>query len=162
MVMDTINHEATDDQETLDLGCLQHVLGHQLALADVPSRKTFFKHIGQPLDLRPAEFSMLVLIAHNQNVTQKQLSQALSIPAPNVTTMLDRLAQRGLLTRERNATDRRSVHILLTSEGQALSRKGYEVSLKMERYLLRHLSTAERAMLMELLHKVARQEQNPA
>lgn len=162
MAMDTLNQDAAEDQETLDLSCLQHVLGHQLALADVPSRKTFFKHIGKPLDLRPAEFSMLLLIAHNRNVTQKQLGQALAIPAPNVTTMLDRLAQRGLLTREPNATDRRSVHIVLTADGETLASQSHDISLKMERHLLRHLSTAERAMLRELLHKVAQQENLPA
>lgn len=156
--MYTLAQTAAEDQETcLDLGCLQHVLGHQLALADVPTRKTFFKHIGKPLDLRPAEFSMLLLIAHNLNVTQKQLSQALAMPAPNVTTMLDRMTQRGLLTREPNATDRRSVHIVLTESGQELAQQSRDISLKMERHLLRHLSDAERAMLRELLHKVAQQ-----
>lgn len=142
-------------QDGLDLGGLKHILGHQLAMAEVPTRKTFFKHIGKPYDLRPAEFSMLVLIDHNTNVTQKQLSQALAIPAPNITTMLDRLAERGLLMRKRNQTDRRSIYVQLTEAGKTLKDQAYEISGSMERTLLRHLSLAERAMLLELLQKVS-------
>lgn len=141
---------------TLDTSCLQHVLGHQLAMATAPTRKVFIKHIGQPLDLRPAEFSMLLIIAHNAGVTQKQLAQALALPAPKVTVLLDRLGEKGLLLRERNTTDKRSMRVHLTQEGQALAENGHQISLRMENDLLRGLTQAERFMLLELLNKVAR------
>lgn len=140
----------------LDQSSLAHVLGYHLAQADVPVKKIFFKHIGQPLQLRPVEFTILMLIANNENVTQKQLSQALAVSAPNITILLDRLAERELVTRVRSETDRRSQHVLLTRKGAALARKAHEVSLTMEQEALKHLSDAERAMLIELLQKVAR------
>lgn len=144
-----------DAQDGLDQNGLKHILGHQLAMAEVPTRKAFFKHVGKPFDLRPAEFSMLVLIDHNTDVTQKQLSQALATPAPNITTMLDRLSERGLLVRKRNQTDRRSIHIQLTAEGKILKDRVYEISINMEQTPMRRLSLAERAMLLELLQKIA-------
>ncbi len=140
----------------LDQSSLKHVLGYHLAQADVPSKKIFFKHIGEPLQLRPVEFTILMLIAHNENVTQKQLSQALAVSAPNITTLLDRMEERELLARVRSETDRRAQNIHLTRKGSLLARKAYEVSLTMEHDLLRHLSEAERAILIELLQKVAR------
>ncbi|MCW7540250.1 MarR family transcriptional regulator [Aquabacterium sp. A7-Y] len=140
----------------LDDSSLRHLLGHHLAQADVPAKKAFFRHIGDPLQLRPVEFSLLVLIAHNDNVTQKQLSQALSVSAPNITIVLDRLAERELLTRTRSEVDRRSQHVRLTRKGSLLARKAQELSLTMEREALGGLSEAERAMLFELLQKVAR------
>ncbi|MEJ2804396.1 MarR family winged helix-turn-helix transcriptional regulator [Comamonas sp. BIGb0124] len=156
----TTDPEKTDaDKSTpaLDESRLQHVLGYLLAIADVPSRKTFFKYIGKPLSLRPVEFSMLTLIAGNTDVTQKQLSQALAIPAPNVTIMLDRLEQREILVRERSETDRRSQYIRLTPAGRTLADKAHAISLRMEEdSILKHLSTGERTMLRELLYKVAR------
>lgn len=140
----------------LDQSCLRHVLGYHLAQADIPVKKVFFKHIGEPLQLRPVEFTILMLVANNEDVTQKHLSQALSVSAPNITTLIDRLVERELVIRVRSETDRRSQYIRLTRKGAALARKAHEVSLTMEQELVRHLTEAERAMLIELLQKVAR------
>jgi len=139
----------------LDDASLRHLLGHHLAQADVPAKKAFLRQIGEPLQLRPVEFSLLVLVAHNDNVTQKQLSQALSVSAPNITIVLDRLVERELVTRTRSDVDRRSQHVRLTRKGLSLARRAQEVSLTMEREALGALSEAERAMLFELLQKVA-------
>lgn len=154
--MEEKDPQALSSSSTLDTSCLHHVLGHQLAMATAPTRKVFIKHIGQPLDLRPAEFSMLLIIANNAGVTQKQLAQALALPAPKVTVMLDRLSKKGLLLRERNTTDKRSIRVHLTPAGQELADRGYQISLRMENDLLRGLTQAERFMLLELLNKVAR------
>jgi DNA-binding MarR family transcriptional regulator len=78
------------------------------------------------------------------------------VSAPNITTLLDRLEQRELLTRVRSETDRRAQEIHLTRKGSALARKATEVSRTMELDVLRHLTEAERGILVELLQKVAR------
>jgi len=148
--------EAGDARHVLDQSCLQHVLGYQLAQANVPIRKVFLKHIGEPLQLSTVEFTVLSLVASNADVTQKQLSQTLAVSAPNITTLLDRLEQRQLLVRVRSETDRRSQHIRLTRKGSALARKAIGVSTTMEQDVLRHLTEAERGILVELLQKVAR------
>jgi len=148
--------ESPDPRQALDQSCLEHVLGYQLAQANVPIRKVFLKHIGEPLQLSTVEFTVLSLVAHNSGVTPKQLSQALAVSAPNITTLLDRLEQRELLTRVRSETDRRAQEIHLTRKGSALARKATEVSRTMELDVLRHLTEAERGILVELLQKVAR------
>lgn len=140
----------------LDHAALRHVLGYQLAQAAIPTRTVFLRAIGEPLQLRPVEFTILQLIAHNADVTQKQLAQALAVTAPGMTVLLDRLEARGLLVRQRNERDKRSQVIRLTAAGTRLAAQSHASSLEMERDLLRHLSEAERAMLFELLHKVAR------
>jgi DNA-binding MarR family transcriptional regulator len=140
----------------LDQACMGHLLGYHITQANVSSRKVFARHIGAPYKLSPVEFTILMLVAHNRDATQKQLSQALAVSAPNVTALLDRMSERELLTRVRNETDRRSQHVRLTRKGGALVREAREVSLTMERDLLRHLSDAERGILIELLQKVAR------
>ncbi len=140
----------------LDQSCMGHLIGYQITQANVSSRKVFTRHIGEPYKLSPVEFTILMLVAHNRDATQKQLSQALAVSAPNVTALIDRMNERDLLKRVRNETDRRSQHVRLTRKGAALAREAREVSLTMERDLLRHLSEAERAMLTELLQKVAR------
>lgn len=148
--------EAGDAKHGLDQSALHHVLGYQLAQANVPIRKVFLKHIGEPLQLSTVEFTVLSLVASNVDVTQKQLSQTLAVSAPNITTLLDRLEQRQLLVRVRSETDRRSQLIRLTRKGSALARRALDVSTTMEQDVLRHLTGAERAILTELLQKVAR------
>lgn len=149
-------HGAVDSPGGLDQSCLRHVLGYQLAQANIPVRRIFGRNIGEPLQLSPVEFTVISLVAHNADVTPKQLSQALAASAPNVTALLDRLEQRRLLVRVRSETDRRSQFIHLTRKGAALARNATEISRTMELDLLRHLSDAERAILFELLQKVAR------
>lgn len=140
----------------LDQSALKHVLGYQISLADIPSKKLFFKYIGEPLKLRPVEFSLLVLVRGNRDVTQKQLGQALSLSAPNLTLLLDKLEERGVLARERSELDRRVQHVRLTPAGEDIAKRALEASHPMEREWSRFLSDAEKAMLTELLQKVAK------
>jgi DNA-binding MarR family transcriptional regulator len=140
----------------LDHAGLQHLLGYQLAQADIPARAVFFRQIGEPLKLRPVEFSILMLLAFNPGATPKKLSQALAVSAPNLTVLLDRMAEKGWLERQRSEADRRAQHVHLTDKGREVAQKAHEISLTMEHELLRHLSEGERAMLRELLAKVAR------
>jgi DNA-binding MarR family transcriptional regulator len=139
----------------LDASCLSHLLGLQLAQAAIPARRVFMRHIGEPMGLRPVEFTILVLVAHNPGVTARQLGQALALAAPAITLLLDRLGERGWLERVRSRADRRTQHLHLTPAGAALAQRAHAVSGTMEHDMLRHLSGAERAMLLELLHKVA-------
>lgn len=140
----------------LDQSCLQHLLGYQIARADVPTRRAFAEHIGRPLELSPVEFSSLVLLAFNPATTPKQLAEALAMVAPAVTVLLDRLEKRGLIERARSDSDRRAQIVSLTAAGRELALKAHALSMDMEREVLGALSAAERAILIELLQKVAR------
>jgi DNA-binding MarR family transcriptional regulator len=143
----------------VDESCLDHLLGYGLAQASIPVRQVFVRHVGEPMGLRPVEFTILVLLAANPGATARQLAQALSLAAPNITILLDRLAERGFLERVRSEADRRAQHIHLTPAGADLARRAHAVSKTMEHEVLRDLTEAERAMLLELLQKVARQRQ---
>ena len=140
----------------LDQSSLQHLLGYQIARADVPTRRAFAEHVGKPLELSPVEFSCLVLLAFNPGATPKQLAEALAMVAPAVTVLLDRLEKRGLIQRARSDSDRRAQLVTLTPAGDETARKAHALSLDMEREVLKALSAAERAILVELLQKVAR------
>lgn len=140
----------------LDTSGLQHVLGYALTLADLGARRAFQQHIGTPHALRPPEFTMLMLLLHNADVTPSQLAETLRASPPNVTVLVDRLVERGLVQRTRSATDGRATPLRLTAKGEALAQRTYRVSLEMEQGFLQPLSAAERAMLAELLHKLAR------
>jgi DNA-binding MarR family transcriptional regulator len=140
---------------TLDLGALRDVLGFHVTLANVTTVALFERHVGQPFGLRKAEFSLLMLLLANGATASKRLAGTLRLSAPNLTMLIDRMQEKKWLRRERNPADRRSQLIVLTPEGQALARRAQAASKTMEASLQRHLSRAERAMLIELLAKLA-------
>ena len=138
----------------LDQSRLMHLVGYAASRASIELKKTFAKHLG-PLDLKAVEFSVLVLVAANPQVNQKQLGQALDVSAPNLAVTLDRMVERGWVERVRSTQDRRAQHVHLTPRGRELTQQAEKIAATMENGALRMLSPAERALLIELLLKVA-------
>ena len=138
----------------LDQSRLMHLVGYAASRASIELKKTFAKHLG-PLDLKAVEFSVLVLVAANPQVNQKQLGQALDVSAPNLAVTLDRMVERGWVERVRSTQDRRAQHVHLTPLGRELTQQAEKIAETMENASLRMLSPAERALLIELLLKVA-------
>jgi DNA-binding MarR family transcriptional regulator len=144
----------------LDQSRLHHLVGYATTRASVELKKAFTKHMG-PLQLKAVEFSILVMVAANERVNQKQLGQALDVSAPNMAITLDRMVERGWVERVRSLEDRRAQLIHLTPAGAALTQKAEKIASKMEVNATRVLSEAERLLLIELLHKVARGPVSP-
>jgi len=138
----------------LDQSRLTHLVGYAASRASIELKKTFHKHLG-PLDLKVIEFSILVLVASNERVNQKQLGESLDVSAPNMAITLDRMVERGWVQRVRSTEDRRAQLIHLTTRGRQLVEKAEKVAATMEREPLSVLSEAERLLLIELLLKVA-------
>ena len=139
----------------VDTSSLTHLVGYAASRASIQLKKTFQKHLG-PLQLKAVEFSILVLVASNPRLNQKQLGAALDLSAPNLAVILDRLAERRLVERVRSTVDRRAQQLHLTPAGRALTERAETIAATMENDALRVLSVAERALLIELLLKVAR------
>ena len=138
----------------LDTTGLTHLVGYAASRAAIEMRKVFARHM-QPLDLKVVDYSILVLVARNPQVHQKDIGQALDISAPNLAITLDRLVARGWVQRVRSEQDRRAQHIRLTTEGRDLVDRAARIAATMEDPALHMLSAAERALLIELLLKVA-------
>jgi len=150
--------DAADNRLTrggLDQSRLTHLVGYAASRASIELKKTFQKHLG-PLDLKAVEFSILVLVASNESVNQKQLGESLDVSAPNMAITLDKMVERGWVERVRSTEDRRAQLIHLTAKGRQLVAKAEKVAETMEREALAVLSDAERMLLIELLLKVAR------
>ncbi len=138
----------------LDDSGLAHLVGYAASRAALELRKVFVGHM-EGLDLRVAEFTILMLVKSNGDVNQKQLGQALDISPPNMAVTLDRMVERGWVERVRSTHDRRAQHIHLTTHGLALAERAYRISATMEESALATLSRAERALLIELLRKIS-------
>ena len=149
----TVTPARTDG--TLEFGVLRDVLGFHITLANIAAVAVFERHVGRPFDLRKAEFSLLMLLLANGPTPAKLLARTLRLSAPNLTMLIDRMQAKQWLHRERNQADRRSQTIVLSPAGTSLARRAQTAAKTMEHSLLQRLSRAERAMLFELLTKVA-------
>lgn len=139
----------------LSEGAIHAIVGYQIAQAAIVTDQVFDERAGQPGGLRRVEFTMLALVQANPDVTARQLARALAVTPPNIAIWIDRLQTRGLVARTRSERDARVQHIRLTRAGAALVDRTAQSLLAAEQAALSALSAAERAMLVELLHKVA-------
>jgi DNA-binding MarR family transcriptional regulator len=142
-------------QTRLTEGALHQVVGYQLAQASVATTQVFMGRVGDELGLRPVEYTVLALVHRNPDATARQLARALAVTPPNIAVWIERLASRGLISRQRSTQDARMQHIRATPQGEALAEAATQRLIDGEQAALTTLSAAERAMLIELLHKVA-------
>ena len=71
--------------------------------------------------LSPSQFNVLHLLRNcADGLSQTELSRALITHRSNITGLIDRLEQRGLVIRREDASDRRAYLVVLTSEGTRL------------------------------------------
>lgn len=131
------------------------IVGYQIAQAGIVTDAIFEQQVGRPGELRKVEFTILALVQGNPDVTARQLARALAVTPPNIAIWLERLASRGLVARQRSTSDARVQHIRCTPEGARLVTRAVRQVVQAEAEALTTLSSAERAMLVELLHKVA-------
>src|SRR6476469_6002451 len=110
----------TDTQDTaLQLGELSDHLGYALKRAQLKIFEDFLRCVA-PLDLTPAQFSVLMLLDRNPGRNQTEIANTLGILRPNFVAMLDGLESRDLCARIRSANDRRSHILVLTDKGRSV------------------------------------------
>lgn len=73
--------------------------------------------------LSPVQLMILQVVEKEGQLTASALSKRVSLTAATLSGQLDRLAERGLLLRQRDDQDRRRQWLLLTPEGRALQKQ---------------------------------------
>lgn len=113
-------------------------------------------------DLTAQQYNALRLIraAHPEKVATLSLASKLVSRAPDITRLLDKLKERGLIDRERPAHNRRIVKIGMTPAGNVLLDELTVAVRECHERQLGHLRPAEMRGLVELLKK-ARQPHEP-
>jgi DNA-binding MarR family transcriptional regulator len=86
--------------------------------------------------LTQGEAHILALLAHSRRANVADLHRGLAHKRSTLTSILDRLAARGLITRAVGETDRRTFVVRLTAKGRRLAQR-----------VQRHLSALERAVV---------------
>lgn len=151
------NGKGAEEVSALQLGELSELLGYSLKRAQLKVFEDFLNCVA-PLQLTPAQFSVLLLLDRNPGRNQTEIANTLGILRPNFVSMLDGLESRDLCARMRSTNDRRSHILVLTEKGRAvLARAKKLVASKHEARLNELLGPEGRAALLEMLAKIARE-----
>jgi DNA-binding MarR family transcriptional regulator len=106
-------------------------------------------------DLSTAQFDVLAQVGANEGLTQNELAAALLVTKGNVTQLLDRMEERGLIER-RPARSGRGNHLYLRPEGRRLNRLTVPSQEQMIHEEFNALTPEEQTQLHELLRKLDR------
>ena len=129
------------EEAYLNLARTAAVLGHSFAEAVKPHGVT------------ATQYNVLRILrgAGNAGLCRNEVRDRLVAQVPDVTRLLDRMEEAGLIEREREAADRRMVTTRITADGLRLLKALDEPVLALHRTQLGHLSKQQLTTLIELL-----------
>jgi DNA-binding MarR family transcriptional regulator len=162
----TVSSQAEDQVDTgSDGGCgvLGQIDDERLQLMGLLVRSNRYlslalgRELEQACDIPLVWFDVLIKVggAPDGRLTMSKLSSDIALTTGGVTRLVDRMVQSGLVERQNCPSDRRSVHVMLTSEGQATLGKAVAQHIdSIDRHLMAPLNAADRAALSKALAKL--------
>lgn len=97
---------------------------------------------------------LTLLYKHRTPMTQNELSRELHLSRQTITSVVDSLEQRGLVSRSIAENDRRSRMITLTEEGRASGRHIGRTMRNVELSAFKKLTTEEQHALVDIMEKL--------
>jgi DNA-binding MarR family transcriptional regulator len=144
----------------VDTSVLETLAGYNASRASLTIVSLFMERMA-PYGLRPVDFSVLTLVAHNPGITSRQLCSALDILPPNLVGLLKGLEKRDLIEKREHPRDKRAQGLHLTPAGLALQAQAQKTARELEIDAVAGLTPAEQATLNQLLRKVYRTARKP-
>jgi MarR family transcriptional repressor of mexAB-oprM operon len=111
---------------------------------------------GQPafededVPVTPSQLVLLDWVAESPGCGVQEMATGLGLTPPTVSVGVRRLEKAGLLERQPNPQDGRSIRLFLTSQGETLYRRAQDFRRGKVRQLLSGLTPQEQETLMEL------------
>jgi len=139
--------------DQVDSSYLESLIGYNARRAALAVITVFLERM-RAYDLRPVDFSVLSLIAHNPGVTSRQLCTALGILPPNLVGMINAMEKRELIARRPHPRDGRAMGLHVTGAGQKLMRDAERTAAQLEADVTARLTPGEAKTLIRLLKKI--------
>lgn len=105
-------------------------------------------------NITPVQYGLMTAVAALPDLDQTALGQEVGLDRTTTADVVKRLEERGLLERRPNPLDRRTRHVRLTAEGEALVEALQGDMTRAQERLLQPLRPAEKAMLMDLMRRL--------
>jgi DNA-binding MarR family transcriptional regulator len=122
--------------------------GYVLRRASIAALAEFSQRLA-PLDLRPIDAALLILLDAAPQVTHSEVAATLGLRRPNLVPVVAGLQKRGLL--ERTRVDFRSEGLVLTQQGRAILKKVRRIIALHEEQLMERVPAELRPMVLPIL-----------
>jgi len=132
------------DPTTTSRVWFRYIRLHQALYSEVATR---LRVIG----LSVPQFDVLSTLTEREGMSQRELADRLYVTKGNVSGLIDRLVEAGLVVRQATPDDRRSHSLYLTGEGVRLARLGMETHNRFMAETLGQLKADDVAMLDRVL-----------
>ncbi|WP_139315695.1 MarR family winged helix-turn-helix transcriptional regulator [Pseudomonas sp. PA27(2017)] len=132
---------------------LDTLVGYALRRAQLKVFQHLVGNLAQH-DLRPAQFTAMVIIDNEPGLMQADLARQLAIEPPQLVPLLNKLESRGLAQRVRGVQDKRAYGVFLTKAGIALLGQLKAIAVASDEAATAALDDDERNQLLRLLHKI--------
>ena len=113
------------------------------------------RHLSKTTGVTAPQILIMQAISSTRGVTLGEIANTVSLSQATVSSILDRLEKRGLITRERSTVDKRRVHAYLTDQGLGVLR---DAPLPLQAQFARQfaeLQEWEQSMIISALQRVA-------
>jgi DNA-binding MarR family transcriptional regulator len=128
-------------------------IGHQLVNVMMLMRREVAARMAAH-GLTDAQWKPLWMLKVGRATTAFELAREMDVDAGAITRLVDRLAAKGLVERARSATDRRVVHLRLTSAGETAVAEVPHVLASVNNDFLRGFSEPEWTQMRKLLGRM--------
>ena len=132
------NLQQAETAESLRTEATSGIIGYRLRRAQLQVFQRFMA-VFETMNLRPADYSVMVLIDDNPGRKQTEIAEALGIKRANFVTLVHGLEERGLIERRPALGDKRANALHLTSEGCAFLANARGLHDAMEQDLIKRL-----------------------
>jgi DNA-binding MarR family transcriptional regulator len=145
---------AANDPEVVDIGPLASMIGYALRRAQLAVFDDVIRALSD-INLRPAEFSVLMVLATSPGRSQSAVAASIGVQRANFVALIDRLEARGLAERRPAPGDRRSHALHLTKAGTALLDRSRIILDAHERRQRDRIGDDNLPVLLDLLTRLA-------
>ncbi|CNE56796.1 transcriptional regulator [Mycobacterium tuberculosis] len=105
-------------------------------------------------DLTQGQYTVLATLNERGPLGQRRLAELVAVDARNIVAVLDSLAQRGLIDRKPDVSDRRRRLVELTEAGETLVHDLADAAAQEQEAFLKPLGREDRAQLNRLLRRL--------
>jgi len=115
------------------------------------------QEILETLDLTAPQLYVMATIGYAGRLPFNEIGAKMMVTVSNLTGIVDRLEEKGLVVRERDTEDRRIVYVKLTAKGQKLYKTSIPTFENILSHLFEPLDKEEQKELGSLLKKLSAQ-----
>jgi DNA-binding MarR family transcriptional regulator len=108
----------------------------------------------QPFDITSEQWAVLIRLARQDGITQRELALRTHKDPTNVTRILDQLERKGWIRRVTNQEDRRSFLTYVTESGRLLNEKLLPIEAEFVQSVSASLSEMELSMLEKAFKQI--------